>query len=127
MLAKVITLGTAIAGTLLVIIMNTVQPSSGPVGILAVFFLLYVFLLGVIAWLAYLSGWLVSKVSRNMHLRKPVERISLLHGYYLASILALGPVILIGMNTVSQIGAYDIFLVGLFVTIGVFYIQKRMK
>lgn len=127
MLAKAITLGTLIAGTLLAIVLTTVPLSAGPVGILAVFFLLYVCLVGLFAWSAYGANRLIRFVLKSMSFRKPVQKITLLHSYYLASILALGPVMLLGMNTVSKVGLYDALLVLLFLAIGVFYVQKRVN
>jgi 4-hydroxybenzoate polyprenyltransferase len=128
MLAKVITLGTLIAATLLATIFTSVSLSSSSVGIiLAVFFLLYVVLVGAMAWGGYVLNRLVVRFSQGITLRKPAQRISLQHAYYLSSVLALGPIILLGMNTVAKVGIYDIILVLLFVSIGLFYVQKRVN
>ena len=127
MLAKVITLGTFIAAGLLAAVLTLIPLSSGPVGILAVFFLLYVIMVGTLAWGWYGLNWLLRKLMRSTSSRRPIQPMTLQHSYYLASVIALGPVMLLGMNTVSKVGLTDIALITLFVTIGIFYVQKRAK
>lgn len=126
MLAKVIALSTLLAGVLLAIIVTSIPLSTSSVGtILAVFFLLYIVLVGLMAWGGYVLGLVASRMSKSLSLRRPIHAVSLQHSYYLSSVLAFGPIMLLGMNTVSKITIYDIFLIGLFLAIGVFYIQKR--
>jgi len=127
MLAKAITIGTIIAGIGLAFVLHSVPLATGPVGILAVFFLLYVVFVGVLAWGGYAIGWVIEKLARQMTVRRPLARVSLLHSYYLASVVALGPIILLGINTVSRVGLYEFGLVALFVSIGIFYVQKRLN
>lgn len=128
MLAKGITVITIIAGIVLATILTVSQPATaGPVGVLAVFFLVYVVLVGIFAWSGFIVGRLLEKLTRKTMLRRPMQKVSFLHAYYIASVLALGPIILLGINTVNKIGVYEIGLVIILVVIGIFYIQKRIK
>lgn len=127
MLSKVITLSTLLAGALLALIFTSVPLSTTSVGIiLAVFFLLYIVLLGLMTWGGYALGWVLARSTKTLSLRKPIRPISLQHSYYLSSMLAFGPIMLLGMNTVSAVTIYDVMLVVLFLAIGIFYVQKRV-
>ncbi len=52
-------------------------------------------------------------------------RSTMQRAYIYATILAFGPVILIGMRSVGSFGLVDIFLVALFELIACFYIWRR--
>ncbi len=126
MLSKVITLCTLLASALLAGIITSVPLSTSSVGtILAVFFLLYIILVGVMAGGGYALGWAAARISKSLAFRRPIHAISLQHSYYLSSVLAFGPIMLLGMNTVSKVTIYDVLLIALFLAIGVFYVQKR--
>ena len=111
----------------LLLIMQSTDPNSiGPVGILAVFFLLYVISLGCLTWFLRVVSLVIIQLAQPIRTRKPLEALSLRQSYYLSSILAVAPVMLIGMSSVGQLGMNEIILTLLFVIIGVFYIRKRM-
>ena len=57
---------------------------------------------------------------------KHTQETMLRHAYYYGSVIGLGPVMLVGMSSVGNVGFYESILVLVFVVIGVFYIQKRL-
>ncbi|MDN5819390.1 MAG: hypothetical protein L0H38_01430 [bacterium] len=126
MLARILLVVSLFSFIGLVVIINASAPSTaGPVGILAVFVLLYLVLLGIITALIYwVSRW-GSRLSKGVQLRRPLTRLSLRRSYYFASILALGPVMTLGMQSVGGAGIYELGLVTIFLVIGCIYIAKR--
>lgn len=110
---------------LLLILQGTAPSSTGPGGILAVFFLLYIILFVCLTWVLYLLNILIIKLTQSMVLRKPIRKMTLPHAAYLASILAMAPVMIMGINSIGRVGFYEIVLVIVFVCLGVFYVEKR--
>lgn len=126
MFGRVLTVVLLAAAIALSLLLQSTNPSTaGPVGLLAVFFLLYVLLVCVLTWLLFWLGQAVVYLTRPVVLKKPLQPMSMSHAYYYASIIALAPVMLLAMRSVSQLGVYEIVLVILFVAIGVFYVKKR--
>lgn len=126
MFERALTAITAGAIAILVVVINTTDPSTtGPTGILAVFFLLYVVFLGTFTWLVRGSALLLARVTRPLLARKPVETLSFKQSYYVSSVVAMAPIMLIGMSSVGQLGVTEAALVFVFVALGVFYVRKR--
>ena len=127
MFAKIITTITLIALFLLFTILTTVSVAdAGPGGILAVFFLAYVVFVGVFTALIRWSNWLINQVRRWVKfVKKSRHQFSLLKSYYLASVVALAPVMMLAIGSVGKLGWYEIGLITLFVSIGCFYIERR--
>ena len=124
--SKSLIIGGVIVSLLLGIILNQSSPdTAGPVGILLVFGLLYTLSLAVTTLVIYALNWLLRRVGKLLAFRKPVESLSLTKAYYYGSVLALLPVILIGMQSVGGVGIYDLFLVVIFGVIGCLYIAKK--
>jgi len=128
MFAKIITIMTVIAAGLLIFVMTNYNPTQvGPAGILTVFFLLYVMFVGVFTALIRWSSWIIRLLQRWMKFTraKPPQELSTQKAYYLASVVALAPVMLIGIGSVGSLHWYEVVLVGIFVAIGYFYIERR--
>lgn len=115
-----------ISGILLFFILNSYSPTTGPGVILIVFFLLYIFCFGLIAWLLKIGSWAVGRLSKALKWRKPVELLRLTDAAYYSSIIAMAPVMIVAMHSVGAVSIYDVGLVVLFVAIGAFYIKKRL-
>lgn len=127
MFGRLLTIITLAAAIIVLILLQSTNPSQvGPVGILAVFFLLYVISVGCFTWLFVSGSWLMAQIARPIFFKKPVHRLSVDKGYYFASLVALAPVMLVGMSSVGKLSIYEVGLVILFVVISVFYVQKRM-
>ena len=126
MLSRVIAVSVAIAIVILAIILHVTQPSTvGPLGILAVFILMYVSVLGVLTFLLFGTSKVISKISSSFTVKKPIRPLSLSRSYYFSSVIALAPVMLIGMQSVAEVEIYDVLLIMLFVVIACIYISKR--
>lgn len=127
MLEKGIAVSSGLSLIALVIMMQATTPTTiGPLGILIVFILLYVAVLGVLTFLLRGGSYAVARVSRSLTVRRPFQVLSIGRSYYFSSVLALAPVMLIGIQSVADIGAYDVLLVGLFVAMACVYIRKRI-
>lgn len=125
MLGKVLALSTLCAFAILSALLHTTTPSSiHPVGILLVFVLIYVLALGVLTFLLYGVVHTVARVTaKGRFLAKTA--MTLQRAYLYASVLALAPVMLIGMRSIGQSGVYEAALVVLFEIVACFYITKQ--
>lgn len=111
---------------LFVILSTTTPTTAGPLGVLAIFILLYIIILSIITFGLYGVSRFVAKVSLPLTAKRPMGVLSFRKSYYFASITALAPVMLIGMQSVSGIGIYEFLLVVFFVVIGCIYVGRRM-
>lgn len=103
-------------------LMNTASPvDTGPLGILTVFALLYLFWLGV--FFALLHGG-IRLIAKLVKLKS--KQMSAAKSYYIASIVAFVPVMLLGMQSVGQLEVRDVLLVGVFVSLAIFFVVKRL-
>jgi hypothetical protein len=126
MLGRVIAISSVLAMVVLFILWQNTTPSTiGPLGILFVFVLMYVSVLGVLTFLLFGLNKIIVKLSTSVTVRKPMSRMTLGRSYYFASVMALAPVMIVGMQSVGEVGLYELLLVVLFVGIACIYIAKR--
>jgi hypothetical protein len=126
MLGKVIALSTLAAAILLVTLLETTNPSSaGPIGLLAVFFLLYVIVHGAMTELLWVGSRLFQTVGRRFTSRRPPGRLSLQRSYYFSTVLALGPVMALAMQSIGSFGLYETILIVVFLSVGTLYVARR--
>lgn len=126
MIGKLVAISTIVAGFLLLLLVSTTTPATaGPLGILAFFVLLYVVLLGIFAFLLYFAGRIIARVGKAIAIRRPLRQLSFLRAYYYGTVLALGPLMIIGMLSVSELGILEAGLVMVFVALGCVYVAKR--
>lgn len=113
---------------MLLTVMSAVDPvSAGPLGILAVFVIIYLI---VASFLFTMLHWGVRFVStqivkRNKRVTVRAYKVGVRKAYYTASAVAFGPVLLLALNSVRQLKLTDILLVGVFLGLAIFYISKR--
>lgn len=121
MLEKVLMLSTICAAVLLMIIFQTTTPASiHPLGILLVFILLYVLMLGILTF----SVYRILRVGAQLR-KGEVQNVSFRRTYLLSSVLALAPVIYLGIQSVGKLTVYEILLITLFEFFACFYVTKR--
>ena len=126
MLGKVIAASTAIAAIMLIILLQATSPSTvGPLGLLAVFFLLYVIVLGAVTELLWVGSRVVQTVGRRITSKRPPGRLSLRRSYYFSSVLALGPVMALAMQSIGSFGIYEMLLITVFLAVGILYVSRR--
>jgi hypothetical protein len=128
MLGRIIAISMVAAMVLLTMLLQTTTPATiGPLGILFVFILLYVSVLGVLTFLLFGCSKIVVKIISVFFSRKPIHALSLGRAYYYSSVIALAPVLFIGMQSVGKVSVYEVLLVALFVVIACIYIAKRTR
>lgn len=128
MLGKILSIGSVIAVITLVFLLNQTTPNrAGPLGVLAIFVLTYIVALSALTFTIHGIGRLVARLSASVTVKRPLHAVSLKQSYYYGSMVALAPVMLIGMQSVSGINIYDVLLVGFFVVIGLIYISRRIS
>jgi type IV secretory pathway VirB2 component (pilin) len=86
---------------------------------------MYMSVLCVLTFLLFAATGVVAKVSSSMTLKRPFQQLSLRRSYYFASVIALAPVILVGMQSVGEVSFYDVLLIVVFIVISCVYISKR--
>lgn len=105
---------------LLFYVWTSTQPSHiGPAGILLVFVLLYIF------WVSVLFIVVHGLLRVRVGVFKPASSRRRIQPYYISSILAFAPVLILAMQSVNQLTIRDILLVFLLVGLAIFYIVKR--
>lgn len=125
MVLKLMASGLVISGLLLAIIFRTTTPSSvHPLGLLAVFFLLYIIMLLTTVFLLY-AGRSASAAFLSRFPGRTLQPFSLRAAYLYASVLAFGPIVLLAMQSVAVLGWTDILLVIAFEIIACFYVWRR--
>jgi len=121
MLGKVLALSTLCAFVVLsALFQSTSPPSIHPLGILFVFLLIYVLVLGVLTFLLYGIILLISRVRK-----KADVYISFRRTYLFASVLALGPIMVIGMSSIGRMGIYEFLLITAFEAVACFYVARQ--
>lgn len=66
-------------------------------------------------------------VTSGMSLRKPVRVLPFRKAYYLSTVLAAAPVMLIGLQSVGSVGIYEVILVFIFEIVACLYVARRMQ
>lgn len=126
MLGKIIAISTCLAGVILVVILQTTSPSTvGPLGLLAVFFLLYVIVLGAMTEVLWIGSHILQSASRRFTTKRPLGRMSLRRAYYFSTVLALGPIMALAMMSIGSFGFYEMILVAIFLAVGLLYVSRR--
>lgn len=128
MLGKVIGFSSAVAIVVLILLLSTTEPATiGPLGILSVFILLYLSVLGVLTFLIYGVSRLVTKLASTFTTKKPMTQLALRRSYYFSSVISLGPVMIVGMQSVGGVGIYELLLIFAFEVVACVYIAKRIS
>ncbi len=127
MLKIIISITTLVSLCFLIMLLNTTTPATaGPFGILAIFIFAYMLSIGLVTYLLYYGSRLASRVSIALRARRPFEILTFKHSYYYSSVLALFPILIIGLQSVGAVGFYELLLVFIFVIIGTLYVSKRV-
>lgn len=121
MLKKIILASMVIGALGVLLIMNLTTPATiHPFGLLVFFVCVYAVVLGLMTSLLYLSQQVFRKISN-----KRQADTSLVAAYEYATIVALGPVILLALQTVGELQLIDVVFTTIFVLLGCFYVSKR--
>lgn len=127
MLARILSLvGLVSAGLLLILLTTTTPATVGAFGILAVFLLTYTVTLSLFTFAIWVLARLSNKIGHETHLLRKQYSFTLKKSYYYSSVLALGPVIVISLQSVGGAGVYELSLVALFIFLGCLYVSRRV-
>ena len=122
MLEKVLTVASVISFFALLFIMQGTTPSSShPILILLVFVFIYILALGLLVFFISVGSRLLYFVSNHR-----LKIISARRAYYYSTILALVPVMVLGMKSIGRTSLYDVTLVVAFALVAIFYVYKRL-
>jgi len=126
MLGRFLVFILVISGISLFTVLAVMTPGeAGAIGILGVFLLAYLFILSLLTFFMFGVSRVVVRFSKTVTVKKPLQPLTLKLAYYYASVVGLAPVILISMQSVGSLGAYEFGLVMLLVVIGCVYVSKR--
>ncbi len=126
MLGRVLAISGGVACVVLLIVLQVTTPSTiGSLGLLFVFILMYVIALSALTFLLRLGNRTARKLTSSLVTRRPMGELNLQRSYYYASILALGPVMLVAMQSVGVVSVYDVLLIAAFIGLACFYVAKR--
>lgn len=111
----------------LLLILNSTNPlDGGPVVILIIFILLYIICAGMFFILLNSGVRIASRLwARRKSINAREWRIGVRRAYYIASVLAFGPVLLLAMQSVGQLQFRDVLLVIVLLILAIFYVIKR--
>ena len=104
----------------------TSPADAGPFGLLTIFITAYLTFVGMISFFLYGVDRLAIMVLAKGTVKKVVRDFTFKKAYYYASVLALAPVLLVGLQSVGAISVYQVGLVILFEIIACIYVGKRM-
>lgn len=123
MLNKVLALITLVAFVLLSTLIQSTSPATiHPLGILATFILFYLLALGVLTFLIFGIGRFFKLFDAKV---QSTDAITFQRSYYFASVIALAPVLFVGMRSIGRGTVWDVVLILMFEAIAFFYISKR--
>jgi ABC-type transport system involved in multi-copper enzyme maturation permease subunit len=127
MLEKLVAISTVLSVICVAILLNTTTPATiGPLGIFVLFILLYVSVLGVLTFLLFGIHKIVRRILQSLGVKRPVDELTFRKAYYFSSVVALTPVMMIGLQSVGEVGIYELLLLALFTVIACTYVSKRM-
>lgn len=128
MIKTIISIVTLLSVCLLIVLLNITTPiTAGPFGILAIFIFAYLSLLGIITYLLYIVSRMISRFSFVFIPKKPIEVMPFRRSYYYSTIIALAPIMLLGLQSVGTVSIYEVLLIVIFIIIGCLYVSKRIS
>ncbi len=126
MLAKLLSIiGLVATGLLLILITTTPPADAGAMGILVVFLLSYVVLVCGLTFIVWSLAKIVNRIGKRIGVLRSTYIVDLKKSYYYSSVLALGPIIVVSLQSVGGVGIYEVCLVLLFVFLGCLYVSRR--
>lgn len=107
-------------------VVNITSPSDmGPFGILLFFASAYSFFMGLFYILLFFLQRIVLRLNVSPAKKAGIETITSLRLYYYSTVIALFPVIYMGMQSMGSVGLFEMVLLVLFEIIACFFVYKR--
>lgn len=128
MLKIIIPFVTVVSLGILGILLNITSPgTAGPFGILMIFIFAYISLIGVVAYLIQGLSQVIAHLSIVFISKKPLAALTFKRSYYYSTVVAAAPILMVGLQSVGEVGFYEFFLMLIFVVIGCLYVSKRIS
>ena len=119
---KIVSLIAVVLAVLIAVILNATSPSSaGPLGILVFFVCLY----ALFICLTYIAIVMSRQVVARFFVKKSISETSQYKDYYYSTVIALSPTIYIGMQSMGDVGVFEIALLVILELLACFFIYKR--
>lgn len=126
MLGRILVTVGVISMAILLYMVNATTPSeAGALGVLTVFLVLYIVSAVLLTFFIYWTNRIIVRVFFADSSVRYLDRLSLKRSYYYGSILALGPVMLISLQSVGRGGIGAFALVGILLAIGLVYVSRQ--
>ncbi|MDO4902031.1 MAG: hypothetical protein Q4A21_00525 [bacterium] len=126
MISKIIFIVTILSLGSIAWILNATTPSSlGPVGVLGLFILTYLFFVGIISFVAYGGFRAIQMVSSSFGDRVSIKSRNYRFFLQYSFILAFIPIILIAQQSSGGVGIFDIILLAIFQILSFIIVSKR--
>ena len=126
MLGKILLVVSILSGVSLLVLLSCTTPTSvGPLGILAFFVFVYLVCVGLVTGLIFLIPKVISiSPNHKKHLTR-TKQISIKKSYYLGSVLALAPVLILAVQSFGGIGFLEFTLIIIFISLGCVLVVKH--
>ncbi|MDB5177364.1 MAG: rane protein of unknown function [Candidatus Saccharibacteria bacterium] len=128
MLAKaLVIIGLVSAGLLLIVLTSTTPATAGAFGMLAVFLLSYIAILCAMTFIVWFVARVIERLGKDFRILKKANPLTLKKAYYYSTVIALGPIIFISLQTVGTVSIYELALIILFIILGYIYVSRRTE
>ncbi len=117
--------GIAAASGLGYLLSSTTPANAGATGILTVFLLSYVMSVVMLTFFIFGTHRVITRLFYSDRTGRVADDVTLRRSYYFASILALGPLILVSLRSVGKVGVTELILVLLLLAIGCLYVSRQ--
>ncbi len=120
-----VTVGVSMVIIAALILSMTNPTAVGPLGVLAFFACTYLFFVCLFFVLIVLVQRITARFAREKNQIQLTNTPSNNKSYYYSTVVALVPVIYVGMQSVGGAGLFEIILLSLFEVLACFYVYKR--
>ena len=117
--------GVAAAIGLGYLLLSTTPAEAGAVGVLGVFLLFYVVSVVVLTFFIFWFYKLLQRVFYSDRTGQAGRELSMRRAYYFASVLALTPVMFMGLRSVGKLDLVTVGLVCVLMALGCLYVSKQ--
>ena len=117
--------GVLVSVALGYMLMFTSPVEAGATGILLVFLLSYILSVVVLTFFIFMTHRVVIRLFYSDRTGHIADKVTFRRSYYFASILALGPILLVSLRSVGQVGVVELLLVGALLVVGCVYVSRQ--
>lgn len=104
----------------------TTPATAGPFGLLMIFVSAYLTVLGLMSFFLFGANRAVVRVGKYFAVKKPLQKMTFKRSYYYSTVLAMAPLMLIGMQSIGSVGIYEFLLVVLFEVVACLYVSRTI-